>query len=107
MIMLFIMLVLMVLSCWMYMRKDPYYVRMEDAGHDKEAMKQAIKIELETTMQRAEKIVDNAPYLIVPGNRMHCHSLAQVIRANGGRAKVVRKRLLQKKEAFVEGPIRE
>ena len=104
--MLFCMLAMAVLSWWMFMRKDPYYVRLEDAGQDKEAMKQALKIELETTMHRAEQIVDNAPYLIVPGNRMHCHSLAQVIRANGGRAKVVRKRMWQKKETFVEGPIR-
>lgn len=106
MIMLFCMLVLAVLSSWMYVRKEPYYVRMEDAGPNKEAMKQALKIELETTLHRAEEIVDNAPYMIVPGNRLHCHSLVQVIRANGGKAKVVQKRMWQKKEAFTEGPIR-
>ena len=105
MLILFIVLAFMVINALMFFSKDPYYVRMESAGHDREAMAQALKIELETTLRRATAITEQAPYMISAGNYLHCRSLVKTIQANGGSAKMVRKRFWEKKAKYEEGPI--
>ena len=107
MLMLFCVLAFMVINAGIYFNKDAYFVRLEDAGRNKDAMQQAIKIELETTLRHAGAIVDGTPYLIAAGNYMHCRSLVKVIEENGGTASIVRKHLFEKESKYVDGPIRD
>ena len=106
MFMIFLILCFFTFRAWMWVRKDPYYVRFEEAGADKEALEKALKIELETTLRQSSEIISQTPYMLT-GNYFHCRSLARIIREHGGKATVVRKHWWQKKDKFVEGPIKD
>lgn len=106
MIGLLIVLFLITLHFWTVLDGKPYYVRITNIGSDKEAMIQTLKLKLETTRAHAAEIVDQAPYLVAPGNFFHALSLVYIIWKNGGKARLTKKRFFSSDSKFVEGPIR-
>lgn len=84
---------------WWALLKKTYYVRIDSYGTNKEAMIQALKTELEITLQQATVITDNIPYNIVAGGYFNYRNLKKVIQAHGGQAHYVHHWPWEKPEA--------
>jgi len=106
MVALAIVLFVVTFHFWTIMDEKPYFVKITDVGSDKDAMIQALKLKLETTRVHAEQIVEEAPYLVAPGNFYHALTLVYIIWKNGGKARMLKKRFFSSDSKFIEGPIR-